>query len=372
MPEYYIDTNDIAHLEGFEDFPQLRKNYFVVNMLQGTGDSMPNATTNINFLKDVKSYHKFCIVNIAGEANPCVNLPEYQTSFFPYYEKIHEQSEKYYYPLDKIILFTSNLNEQQAYDAWRENNNITAKFHIWVWAPLMRHIKNFNHEIQKEKPQKKFLCLNKGADKFKHHRTYLNYLIHKNKLQDDFFLSFDPVTKKGFGPYLNNKANIDYELVTELSTLDPVTFLTDDDFIFGCPKEQVSKSLVSIVTETHHISYSHAVLDYTEKTFKPILWKHPLLIFGAELSNTSLEKLGFKSYEGLFGDLNWDSYSNQIERHNAAFESIKLLNQMSIDKLGEAVNNIQDIIDYNYNYLVNDTFYQTQKEKFIDWINEKY
>lgn len=77
----------------------------------------------------------------------------------------------------------------------------------------------------------------------------------------------------------------------------------------------------SIVVETSVNSQPNSRLFITEKTYKPLAFQHPFVVYGNIGTLTQLKKLGFVTFDNLF-DESYDSISNPIRRASAIIQCI--------------------------------------------------
>ena len=90
-------------------------------------------------------------------------------------------------------------------------------------------------------------------------------------------------------------------------------------------------------------------LFITEKTWKPIVFKKPLLVWGGQGIHAKLKDLGFKLYEELF-NYNFDKFRNNKIRLDKFCETVKPYMNMEPSTLKHSIKlSIKDKIEYNYN-----------------------
>jgi len=75
----------------------------------------------------------------------------------------------------------------------------------------------------------------------------------------------------------------------------------------------------TVVVETHQDQGS---VFLTEKTFKPIMYGHPFILYGQQKSLEMLKNLGFKTYTTLF-DESYDEIENTVERRQKITAQIR-------------------------------------------------
>ena len=87
---------------------------------------------------------------------------------------------------------------------------------------------------------------------------------------------------------------------------------------------------ISLVVETRISRRTNEPLWLTEKTFKPIAFRHPFLIWGEMGSLSRLKTLGFETFNNLF-DESYDDISDHEQRLNAVVNCIATFNKVPYD-----------------------------------------
>lgn len=103
----------------------------------------------------------------------------------------------------------------------------------------------------------------------------------------------------------------------------------------------------SIVSET--TTYSKYQLHITEKTFKPLAYYHPFVVFGQTGTLAYLHELGFETFENLF-DESYDTVEDQATRLSMIVDNVNNFKETAYDSL------TQHKLKHNYNL-----FYNTDK-----------
>lgn len=100
----------------------------------------------------------------------------------------------------------------------------------------------------------------------------------------------------------------------------------------------------SIVSET--TTYSKYSLHITEKTYKPMAYRHPFVIFGQTGTLAYLHKLGFETFENLF-DESYDTVEDQDSRLAMIVDNVKNFKETQYDAVTLAK------LEHNYNLFYN-------------------
>jgi hypothetical protein len=89
----------------------------------------------------------------------------------------------------------------------------------------------------------------------------------------------------------------------------------------------------------------------TEKITRPILLKKPFIIMGSRNYLNYIKQLGFKTF-GSFWDESYDYYDNK-DRYLQILNLIEILSKKELKELQSIYQNMQEILDHNYNLLIN-------------------
>jgi hypothetical protein len=92
-------------------------------------------------------------------------------------------------------------------------------------------------------------------------------------------------------------------------------------------------------------------LFITEKTWKPIVFKKPFLVWGSQGLHAKLKDLGFELYDELF-DYSFDGgvFDPNWRRLGRLCESIKPYMQMEPDTFKKKIKTVKDKIEFNYKH----------------------
>lgn len=110
-----------------------------------------------------------------------------------------------------------------------------------------------------------------------------------------------------------------------------------------------NKSFLYVATET--------VFDYpnqfiTEKIFKAFINRRPFIVVGPAGTLKQLRQLGFKTFDRII-DESYDNIIDPSERLLAVANIVANISKHTILELQQLAHNIEDIIDYNYDYYCN-------------------
>ena len=110
------------------------------------------------------------------------------------------------------------------------------------------------------------------------------------------------------------------------------------------------RSFLHVVTET---VFKYPSTFVSEKTIKPIANKRPFIMIGPPGSLKNLHSIGFKTFNNF-----WDEGYDDIEDPEliliAAVDIIEKICNYSIPELQNLCISMKDVLEYNFNYYIND------------------
>ena len=156
--------------------------------------------------------------------------------------------------------------------------------------------------------------------------------------------------------------NKDHEQITDLLTThkDKILslenlYLDSDDFdkktvsLAPIVEQYYENSFCSIVTETYF--YEDRTLFLTEKTFKPIAYKHPFILVGVPNSLEFLHELGYKTFHPII-DESYDKENNDSKRMMMIVNEIEKICKLSMQEIKEMSVECKEICVYNQKLLL--------------------
>ena len=92
----------------------------------------------------------------------------------------------------------------------------------------------------------------------------------------------------------------------------------------------------------------------TEKTVRPMLLKKPMIIMGPRDYLCYLRQIGFQTFND-FWEEDYDGYADGI-RYAKILELIQQLSKLTVEQMHGMYQNMQSILDHNYNLLMTQTY----------------
>lgn len=222
--------------------------------------------------------------------------------------------------------------------------------------------------------QKLFLSYNRNTSRI--HRLYLTAeVIRRNLLDRTFFSMYlggvTPVEShnitseldyhwKNIHHFIPNSCdrirqtlddNIDlFPMRLNLYT-DEQPFHIDDDLHY------YNHSYFSVVTETKFFADAAGIHDtqldcilFSEKTYKPILGKHPFIFMGFPGSLRVLRESGYRTFHPWI-DETYDTVENDEARLETIMDEIERLSKFTDDQWLEWQTSVKSIVEHNFNVL---------------------
>ena len=141
-----------------------------------------------------------------------------------------------------------------------------------------------------------------------------------------------------------NETNKDYDFKhwkQERLIIDPEYAETTEQY--GSFPPAFLESFMSLVNES-----TMDTIFPTEKTYTPIYFKKPFLVWSVPNFHKALQELGFELYDEVF-NYDFDSIPNRTERYNRLLQNFKDLKNHNSTELYEK---IQDKIEYNRKHAI--------------------
>tara|TARA_B100001564_G_scaffold359554_1_gene381807 strand:- start:3867 stop:5246 length:1380 start_codon:yes stop_codon:yes gene_type:complete len=292
-------------------------------------------------------------------------------------------------PFYQFILINSNYNIFQWYGDFLKKNELSETFTVipyqWSFSQFVNDIKfgGFNNQLLNknydfENPKKyDFNCLMRNLRPLRL-KLLLDFdklgLLHKNQISYDTHIK--GLTDENYYNHIDSvTTSIDkaWEAFLEIRKRKPKQTVDYDDLneIMGIGMETdipYKNSMFTVVAETHFYTNPH--IGYiSEKTWKPIIHKHPFLIFGNVNVLAHLQHWGFKTYgETGFIDESYDTEIDPHKRYKMVMEQIISLCELSDKNKKEFMFNASKIANFNFEHFKRfdlDAYNKT----FIEYLN---
>lgn len=272
------------------------------------------------------------------------------------FQRIDKWSRKSNLKKESVIFISQNMitkevTEKENYNFLGESFRLASETHISNLDEVLE-----SHNDTDESIEKLFLTYNKHT---KHYRIYLMYNLVKNNLIDNSIYSFH---KPESDEYINHFECVNKLLVNKsrneilLEEVDEL-YKTHSKKIEANNWESLNfdyhgqiveiedykKTFLSLVSESNVGSNT---IYFSEKTFKPIVTKHPFILLSSPGSLKKLKDLGYKTFDKWW-DESYDDAEDYIDRVDMVLKILKELNKKSLSELEVIKKEMKNILDYN-------------------------
>ena len=250
-------------------------------------------------------------------------------------------------PKDQILLITTST-DIELYMRKKYQCHIHLESYEYFEKLVQRQIKSYNFidHIKPAEYKKKFICLNRML---REHRIALLHLMYEYDLIGKGYVScptigdyhrfnFSSEVKtdihqqmRDLFPKLANRLHYD----TEINEMLPLVVDTEQIMEFNLAynllpnfglEPYYTSSYFSVVSETYFFNSNPTFI--TEKTYKPIAYKHPFIIVGTHNILKHLHSKGYKTFDGII-DESYDNIVDETERLLAIVKEIKRLSSLT-------------------------------------------
>jgi len=288
-----------------------------------------------------------------------------------FFQRIEQYFFHHHIPLHKVIYMTGCPNAEEIYQTfcYQRGLEYSQRMKILFWDTFewkmsqQQQIQTFaNTDINQIK--KTFLSLNY---RYRPHRLDLFLAFYKNNLLNSSLFTLpekNPESPHRFTDsvdreFLRRLDISEQELGYIQTNILPLQIdkLSQDHsrhaemtMEIGHSTEHFYKTtMISVVTETH--AYQYAIAE-TEKTFKPIKYKHPFILVGAPKSLHYLRKKGYKTFSNWF-DESYDEIDNHKDRIIAIANLCKEIDLWDREKKQLFITETMDVLNHNFEVFIN-------------------
>jgi len=300
-----------------------------------------------------------------------VSLEGWSPKNSPISISLHQSCRKNGIDPRKIYYLTGNHRESTCYSVYLYSNfpnqtdNINICQNIFI-SELSRYpggkITYEKHKVLTETlhNNKLFLQLSRRNRSFRvmaNHQLYLNELVHYANVSQDKLTEYeqqDMLHEYYKSPFVEKVFHLDEIKKWNDNCLPYIVDYPDFNTNWAAENYTLKyhETLFSIVLETNADTVGDTSMFLSEKTFKAISNRHPLIIFGHKGSNHFLRDLGLMTYEKYFDIQKFDNINDNFLRYKTILEQVKALCQQLVNQsLKERINwkfKHQEILDHNY------------------------
>lgn len=274
-----------------------------------------------------------------------------------------------------LILTGQRIQNQLDILRDQETNDAHSIYSINEWTHPWLHPLVGNIDSNVDLISKKYICLN-GVNRF--HRTMLYAFLRNMNLLDQGIVSYgnfeqnlEHIHQTNVQKRTESSVKLPLDLrflytdsftrihngwiikdagvhkMLQSTPLEPYKNFEDtygryDDYAIGLSQQ----AFLYVVSET---TFNYPTYQISEKSIKPIVSKRPFLLVSGAGSLKMLKSAGFKTFSQWW-DESYDDIVDPTERMKAVVKIIELIASKSISELKLMYTEMQEVIDYNFNY----------------------
>jgi hypothetical protein len=285
------------------------------------------------------------------------------------FAKMHAYFDHHDIPLKQIIYMNNCVNGAELYKEYCQENNIKVGMNV-EYMPILRMRRSYLKDVSTSAyapgiRSKDFLCFNRI---YHRHRLILLTELAKRDLIKNFYISmpnpgnWDRNPPSGtFKEYMDQavvKANYNVFNHTE-QDIDlaekQLPLVIDTPDFSRLPMESNASdlnkfyqdSLVHIIAESY---FFERKIHLTEKTYKPIAYRQPFIMFSSPGALKHLKTLGFKTFSD-FWDESYDDCLDHEQRFKMILDLIEEIANWPQEKKLQFTHDVAQLVNFNFNYL---------------------
>jgi len=337
--------------------------------------------TGINSLNvPVDLLRNYLVDNVTDQTKLCFdNL--YEGNFTPIIHNIYNAIRGTNIKPSQCYYFSAALDSDNLHDIYCNEHAIMSKINViscntWEYS-LRKESKLTGRDFNTSPKDKLLVCFNRIL---RQHRLCLVALLYQAgivaKSYYSFFMdaSYDGSkidSELLFSRMKHNMptdmyttvANAFSQLVPQLPLKLNIDWTENANYVKADDLAFFDNSYLSLVTETYFFtSMCNKQVDeqsifFSEKTYKPILMRHPFILASRPGSLAALRQMGYKTFAPHINE-EYDTLQDNSGRLNAIVNELKRLSTFTDAEWITWQENIKEIVDHNYNILINRKKYE--------------
>lgn len=295
------------------------------------------------FLRKIQKRKAYFVFDYGTEGFSPVNE-------FPFFDMLYFNCKKYNISPRQIIYVSANHRDEENISKYTKNYNCVP-IRVFSFPSFQKVVSiddglGFKNDIAQLQDSVE-LCNKRHTTKYlsslsrvnRKYRSLASYLLWSSNIRDKALISHDIVNKEYISDILiENGYPIDHNSINDWLDHLPLT-VDQTNFelnwaLSQFPYEDIhAQTIFQIVNETQVSDRSCTTMFYSEKTFRPMGWFQPFVIYGQPGINHYLEKLGYKLYDEWF-DLSFDFETDHVKRYLLLLEEVTRVSEY-LDRLSK-------------------------------------
>lgn len=264
--------------------------------------------------------------------------------------------------LPKILQIMANSEISELKTQYCRNYKLYDWYYFFHGFAALDWYRDFEyaHPTVFDNYQKVFICYNHLTSKLRSYRLHLvSNLINQDLVKHGHVSLFLKDAHGSWNETIRDSNNpLDYRAVPGIikalaGRREPLTIDTSNpvgSMSANVDLDQLTSALWHVVTET---IYYDPKLHLTEKIFKPIVAKRPFILVAAPGNLAYLKSYGFKTFDRWI-DESYDQETDHYIRIEKITAEINRLCKLSSNELKQMHQEMQDVLEYNFNHFYKD------------------
>ena len=310
---------------------------------------------------------------------------------FPFFDILYYNCKKYGVDPSQIIYVSANMQDEKNIIEYAKNKNLKS-IHVFSFLSFERVLtiddkrKRNPDTIDDEYNKTIFNCQNNFEGKIfsslsrvnRPYRSVGTFLLCQNNIAKDALISHDTMKIENFQLWKSKYKLNDFTDKQLQDWVDSLPLVVDrEDFnvnwAIDTPYDHIhNQTLFQIVNETLVLDRKKTTLFYSEKTFRPVAYFQPFVIYGQPGCNKFLKNLGYHTYDDWF-DLSFDDIDDPVERYKGLLQSLNLaINKIKKMSKEEQINwrfKNKDVLIHNFKTMINSDFSRKKLKLFLKDMN---
>lgn len=310
---------------------------------------------------------------------------------FPFFDMLYYNCKKYNVDPRSIIFISANLKDEENIINYSKENKVKP-LNVFSFPSFERVLtiddKRYSTILETEYKTAFDNCYDQFGNKYfsslsrvnRPYRSLATFLLCQSNIKDHALISHDTLNlnieawknKYNLSEYTNS------DIENWLNSLPLIADRKDFDinWAIDTPYDHIhNQTLFQIVNETLVRDNFNTSMFYSEKTFRPIAYFQPMVIYGQPGCNKFLKEIGYKLYDDWF-DLSFDDIEDPVIRYKSLLDAVtdtveylKTLNRD--DQISWRFKNKEKLI-HNFSVMINSTYSKNKLMKFLRNLEIEY
>jgi len=310
---------------------------------------------------------------------------------FPFFDMLYYNCKKYNVDPRSIIFVSANLKDEENIINYSKEHKVKP-LNVFSFLSFERVVtiedKRYSNILETEYKTAFDNCYDQFDNKYfsslsrvnRPYRSLATFLLCQSNIKDNALISHDTLN-------LNIEAWRNQYNLSEYSNTDIENWLNslpliadrkdfDTNWAINTPYDHIhNQTLFQIVNETLVKDNLNTSMFYSEKTFRPIAYFQPMVIYGQPGCNKFLKAIGYELYDDWF-DLSFDDIEDPVIRYKSLLDAVtdtveylKTLNRD--DQISWRFKNKEKLI-HNFSVMINSKYSKNKLMKFLRNLEIEY